>query len=91
MVERKGTGADAPRLALTVFFRVFGVFRGSDSSRDWVAGEARARLPFVQKFCIFECLHRFCGGPRRLDRTLRTHHIELGQLDQLCQLDQIQL
>ena len=40
-VEEKNPGAYAARLASTVFFRVF---RGSNSSRDWVAGEARAVL-----------------------------------------------
>ncbi len=40
-VEEKSPGADTPRLASTVFFRVF---RGSDSSRGWVAGEARNQV-----------------------------------------------
>jgi len=35
-------GNDVARLAST-FFRVFSVFRGSNSSPDWVAGDARAR------------------------------------------------
>jgi hypothetical protein len=36
-------GTYVARLAST-FFRVFSVFRGSNSSPDWVAGDARARL-----------------------------------------------
>jgi len=43
-------GTYVARLAST-FFRVFSVFRGSDSSPDWVAGDTRARL-FVN-FVVF--------------------------------------
>ena len=46
----KSPGADAPRLASTVFFRVF---RGSDSYRDWIAGEARAVLSVPPCFKLF--------------------------------------
>ena len=35
---------DLRRPARLDFFRVFGVFRGLDSSPDWVAGDARARF-----------------------------------------------
>ena len=41
-LEEKNPGTDVARLA-SIFFRVFSVFRGSDSSADWVAGDARAR------------------------------------------------
>ncbi len=40
---RAGPKAYAHRLDSTAFFRLFLVFCGSDSSRDWAAGEARAR------------------------------------------------
>ncbi len=48
--RKKSPGADAPRLASTVIFRVFRVFCGSISSRDWVVGKARAGS-FVVIFC----------------------------------------
>ena len=35
LVEEKNPRAYASRLTSTDFFRVFRVFRGSDSSRDW--------------------------------------------------------
>jgi hypothetical protein len=53
-------------------FRVFRVFRGSDSSRDWVAGEARAgssavKNPQSNSISRAEDIRRL-GVPKRLRR-----------------------
>jgi len=47
-LRRKNPGTYVARLAST-FFRVFRFFRGSNSSPDWVAGDASARYFVVLK------------------------------------------
>jgi hypothetical protein len=42
-LEEKNPGTCVARLAST-FFRALSVFRGLDSSPDWVAGDASARI-----------------------------------------------
>ena len=62
-LQKKNPGTYVGRLAST-FFRVFSVFRGSDSSPDWVAGDARPRLLKLSRYRCTSHRLKFSVGQR---------------------------